>query len=262
MSKSAPEIALVQASERFLGLFFGLQELYTVDGSLIAKQMLNIKKQWTMNSELSNVFIIEGERDACRSLSTTLEAAGLYTQIYASGEEFLESFDPEQQLCGQGCCVLIDVLLPGMTGLELQASLKANQINLPCVFITSKSDTFQCVQAMKAGAVDVLEMPCPEPNLLHSVIEALTRHKQEQQDNRECQRIKERLATLTRRERQILGQLVDVNNGSTVSSEQIADRLFISRRTVEHHRAAIKKKLHARSLLELVDMVRIGGFRV
>lgn len=215
-----------------------------------------------MNSELSTVFIIEGKCDTCESLGATLETAGFGTRIYASGEEFLDSFDPEQQIRGQGCCALIDVLLPGMTGLELQASLKANQINLPCVFLTCESDIFQCVQAMKAGAVDVLEMPCPEPDLLHSVTEALTRHEQEQRDNRERESIRARLATLTRRERQILGQLVDVNDGSTVSSEQIAARLFISRRTVEHHRAAIKKKLHARSLLELVDMVRIGGFRL
>ena len=215
-----------------------------------------------MNTELSTVFIIEGGCDACEFLGTTLETAGFGTRIYASGEEFLDSFDPEQQPHGQRCCVLIDVLLPGMTGLELQASLKANQINLPCVFFTCERDIFQCVQAMKAGAVDVLEIPCPEPNLLYSVTEALTRHEQEQRDNRGRERIKARLATLTRRERQILGQLVDVNNGSTVSSEQIAARLFISRRTVEHHRAAIKKKMHARSLLELVDMVRIGGFRL
>ncbi len=215
-----------------------------------------------MNAELSTVFIIEGKCDTCESLGMTLETAGFGTRIYASGEEFLDSFDPEQQPRGQGCCVLVDVLLPGMTGLELQASLKANQINLPCVFLTCERDIVQCVQAMKAGAVDVLEMPCPDPNLLHSVSEALTRYEQEQRDNCERERIKARLAILTRRERQILGQLVEVNNGSTVSSEQIAARLFISRRTVEHHRAAIKKKLHARSLLELVDMVRIGGFRL
>ena len=78
-----------------------------------------------MNTELSTVFIIEGGCDACEFLGTTLETAGFGTRIYASGEEFLDSFDPEQQPHGQRCCVLIDVLLPGMTGLELQASLKA-----------------------------------------------------------------------------------------------------------------------------------------
>ena len=214
-----------------------------------------------MNAEPSTVFIIEGKYDACESLGSTLETAGFGTRSYASGEEFLDSFDPERQSRGQGCCALIDVLLPGMTGLELQASLKANQINLPCVFLTGERDISQCVQAMKAGAVDVLEMPCPEQNLLHSVSEALSRHEQEQRDSREREKIKARLATLTRRERQILGQLVDANDGSTVSSEQIADRLFISRRTVEHHRAAIKEKMLARSLLELINMARIGGFQ-
>ncbi len=212
-----------------------------------------------MNAEPSTVFIIEGKYDACESLGSTLETAGFGTRSYASGEEFLDSFDPERQPRGQGCCALIDVLLPGMTGLELQASLKANQINLPCVFLTRERDISQCVQAMKAGAVDVLEMPCPEQNLLHSVSEALSRHEQERRDSRAREKIKARLATLTRRERQILEQLVDANDGTAVSSEQIASRLFISRRTVEHHRAAIKEKMRARSLLELIDMTRVAG---
>ncbi len=212
-----------------------------------------------MNAERSTVFIIESKYDACESLSSTLETAGFGTRSYASGEEFLDSFDSERQPRDQRCCVLIDVLLPGMTGLELQASLKAGQINLPCVFLTSERDIAPCVQAMKAGAVDVLGMPCPEKNLLRSVCEALSRHDREQRNSRECEKIKARLATLTRRERQILGHLVVVNDGSTVSSEQIAGRLFISRRTVEHHRAAIKEKMHARSLLELINMARVGG---
>ena len=212
-----------------------------------------------MNTEPSTVFIIENKYDACESLGSTLKTAGFATRSYASGEEFLASFDPERQPRDQGCCALIDVLLPDMTGLELQASLKASQVNLPCIFLTGERDISQCVQAMKAGAVDVLEMPCPEQNLLHSVSEALCRHEQEQRDSREREKIKARLATLTRRERQILGQLVAANDGSTVSSEQIASRLFISRRTVEHHRAAIKRKMRTHSLLELVNMARVGG---
>lgn len=215
-----------------------------------------------MNAEPSTVFIIEGEYDACESLSSTLETAGFSTRSYASGEEFLASFDPERQPNDQRCCALVDVLLPGMTGLELQDSLKASRINLPCVFLIRKRNISQCVQAMKAGAIDVLELPCSEQNLLHSVSEALSRYEQEQWDSREREEIKARLASLTRRERQVLEQLVDSSDGTPLSSEQIASRLFISRRTVEHHRAAIKEKMHARSLLELIGMARVGGVEI
>ncbi len=212
-----------------------------------------------MNAELATVFIIEGELEACASLGVILEAAGLGTESYRSAEEFLDSFDPNRHSNGQDCA-LVDVLLPGMTGLELQENLRVNQINLPIVFLTGERNISQCVQAMKAGAVNVLEKPCPKLNLLQSVSEALTQHEQMQQVSLERETVKRRLATLTRREREILAQLV--SGEPNISSGQIAERLYISRRTVEHHRAAIKEKMHARSLLELVDMAKAGGFRL
>jgi len=209
-----------------------------------------------MNAEASTLFIIDSEHDTRTSHDSMLGAAGLGTESYGSAEEFLNSYDPVRHPDRQGCAV-VDVQLPGMTGLELQANLKASKVDLPIVFLTSNSDIPQCVQAMKAGAVDVLEKSCRDTNLLESVCEALDQHELSQHVNLRREALKQRLSKLTRRERQILALLA---SGEILSSEQIAERLFISRRTVEHHRAAIKEKMHARSFLELVDMARECDF--
>lgn len=206
-----------------------------------------------MDAERSTVFLIDGEDGRRASLGLLLEHAGLQTENYRSAEEFLESFDPSRP-----GCALVEVLLPGITGLELQANLNAKQINLPIVFLTDVGDISQCVEAMKAGAVDFLEKPYREASLLQSVSEALSRHEHSLQDYLRRETLKQRSARLTRREREIMTQLV--SGEPTISSEQIAARLHISRRTVEHHRTAIKEKMRANSLLELVDMARVCGF--
>lgn len=210
-----------------------------------------------MNIEQSTVIVIDGESTARASLSLLLENADFQSASYDSAEAFLECFD-------SGCdsndpvCALIDVMLPGMSGLELQSKLNANQINLPIVFLTRDGEICECVQAMKAGAVDFLEKPYQQSKLLKSISEALARHEHSLHDSLRRETLKQRLAQLTRREREIMGQLV--SGEPTISSEQIAARLHISRRTVEHHRAAIKEKMRAHSLLELVDMARVCGF--
>lgn len=211
-----------------------------------------------MNAEASTVFIIEGENDTRVSHDFLLGTAGIETESYSSAEDFLNNFDPDRHTLRQGCA-LVNVSLPGMTGLELQANLKALEVDLPIIFITGDNDIPQCVKAMKAGAVDVLEKSCRDKSLLHSVCEALDQHEHSQQENFKREVLKLRLSQLTRRERDVLDLLVC---GETLSSEQIGKKLFISRRTVEHHRAAIKEKMHAHSLLELVDMARACEFHL
>ena len=210
-----------------------------------------------MNTELSTVFVIDGENAARASLSLLLESAGFRTEQHESAEVFLRSFDSTCDPNDPGCA-LVDVLLPGISGLELQARLNAQQVNLPIVFLTRAGDICQCVQAMKAGAVDFLEKPYQQLRLLTSISEALARHEHSLHDSLRRETLKQRLAQLTRREREIMAQLV--SGEATISSEQIAERLHISRRTVEHHRAAIKEKMRAHSLLELVDMARVCEF--
>jgi FixJ family two-component response regulator len=212
-----------------------------------------------MNVEVSTVFIIDSKHENRMVYDSLLGAVGIETEAYGSAEEFLDNFNPDSHSNRQGC-VLVDVSLPGMTGFELQANLKANEIDLPVIFLTDEADIPQCVQAMKAGAVDVLEKSCRDINLLQSIGEALDQHEHSQRKNLRQDTLKQRLSQLTQREREVLSLLV--NEEPTMSSEQIAGRLFISRRTVEHHRAAIKEKMYARSLLELVGMARICNFHV
>ncbi|MGI9295385.1 MAG: response regulator transcription factor [Pseudomonadales bacterium] len=210
-----------------------------------------------MDAELSTVFIIAGEQTTHASLGRFLVKAGLRTESYESAEEFLQGFDSARHANGL-ICALVNVELTDMTGLQLQARLRAKQINLPIVFLADVGDISQCVRAMKAGAVDFLEKPYWEAHLLRSVSEALARYEHSRQDNLRRETLKQRVAQLTRREREIMAQLV--SGEPSISSEQIAERLHISRRTVEHHRAAIREKMHAHSLLELVDMARVCGF--
>lgn len=210
-----------------------------------------------MDAENSTVVIVAGEHNTHASLGSLLENAGLRTESYETAEEFLQGFDPARHANGL-ICVLVNVELADMTGLQLQAQLKAQQINLPIVFLAGVGGISQCVRAMKAGAVDFLEKPYWETHLLVSVSAALARYEHSRQDNLRRETLKQRVEQLTRREREIMAQLV--SGESAISSEQIAERLHISRRTVEHHRAAIREKMHAHSLLELVDMARVCGF--
>jgi FixJ family two-component response regulator len=212
-----------------------------------------------MNAEASTVFIIDGELETRISHDSLFGAAGFGTESYSSAEEFLNNFDPNSQMHRQGCA-LVDVSLPGMTGLELQENLTANEVDLPIIFITCDRNIPQCVKAMKAGAVDVLEKTCRDTKLMRSVREALNQYENSHQEHQRRTSIKQRLSLLTRRERQILALLV--SGESPMSSEKIGEKLFISRRTVEHHRAAVKEKMHARSLLELIDMARDCGFHL
>ena len=133
-------------------------------------------KKSMMNVEVSTVFIIDSKHENRMVYDSLLGAVGIGTEGYSSAEEFLDNFNPGCHSNRQGC-VLVDVSLPGMTGLELQANLNANEIDLPVIFLTDKADIPQCVQAMKAGAVNVLEKSCRDVNLLHSIGEALDQHE-------------------------------------------------------------------------------------
>lgn len=211
-----------------------------------------------MNKELSTVFIIDGDHDTNASTQLMVESAGIRTKCFNSAEELLSQIEPDLHADCVACAVT-DVLLPGMSGLTLQANLNMKHINLPLIFVTAAGDIGQCAMAMKAGAIDFMEKPCEKQRLLNDIHEALELDRQWYHEYRKSETCRQRLARLTRRERQVMMQLVD--RASSASSQQIAERLHISKRTVEHHRAAIKEKMQAHSLLELVDMARICEFQ-
>lgn len=181
-------------------------------------------------------------RDALRLL---LKSSGMRVETYASAEQFLGACRPP--LSG---CLLVDVRMPDMSGLELQERLATHGIRLPVIVITGHGDIAMAVRAMKAGAVDFIEKPFDNAALLACLRSALARAADARRHEMELAEMTGRLARLTHREREVMAFLV-----AGKSNKVIAAGLEISTRTVEVHRAKIMEKLEARSL---ADVVRIA----
>ncbi|HEX6993451.1 MAG TPA: response regulator [Gammaproteobacteria bacterium] len=186
------------------------------------------------------------------ALALTLQNAGLDVRTYRSGKDFLRNYRTD----GTTCCLVLDVSLPDLSGLEVQQELAARGDSVPIVFLTGHGDVSTSVAALKNGAFHFLEKPVDDEELLKSVAEALRWHRQRRENELQHAGVLQKFETLTARERQIMSMVVRDN-----SSKQIARELGISPRTVEHHRAHIMKKMDATSLNELVIMSVICGVR-
>ena len=195
------------------------------------------------------VYIIDDEEDLRDALSMLMRAVGLRVVTFASARDFLQNVQQRES----GCLVL-DIRMPGMSGIELQAELHKRRVRLPIVFLTGHGDVPLAVQAMKAGAVDFIQKPLDEHRLVVAVMNAL---KSNDADNMLTESAtgtttppSEKLALLSRRERDVLDHLV---NGK--ASREIAILLSISIKTVEFHRANIREKLGVTNLPELLRLV-------
>jgi two-component system response regulator FixJ len=166
-------------------------------------------------------------------------------ETYGSAHEFLAAFDADQP----GCLVL-DIRMPGMSGLELQAKLAEEHAIVPIVFITGHGDVPMAVEAMQHGAVDFIQKPFRDQDLIDRINQALEKDKANRDSLRERDAIRHRMAQLTPREREVL-DLVTVGKANKV----IASDLDVSQRTVEIHRARVMEKMGASSLAHLVRMV-------
>lgn len=190
------------------------------------------------------IFIVDDDAAVRTALSMLLKSAGYAIEAFASAEDFLAT-------CKSEChgCIILDVNMPGIDGPALQQELQRRGVQLPLIFLTGYGDIATTVRTIKAGAVDFLTKPVDSSILLSRVQEALKQdtHLREQADN--YQFIASRLATLTKREREIMAMVV---NGHT--SKEIAQHFAISFRTVEAYRARIMLKTGARSLPELTRM--------
>lgn len=198
-----------------------------------------------MSGDAMLVHVIDDDvavRDALRWL---LEGEGYVVKAYASAEEFLAKFSNDRA----GCAV-VDVRMPGMSGLELQEALARRHIRLPLVFVTAHGDVSLAVSAMRRGAVDFVEKPFTDEQLVDSVRQALGLHARRPGGEQEAGLMRARAAALSRRERDVLAAVV---SGST--SKTIAAELGIALKTVEAHRARIMTKLGVASLAGLVRLV-------
>ncbi len=190
------------------------------------------------------VFIVDDDEALRDSLCWLLESAGLRVETHDSANSFLQSYYP-----GQSGCLLLDVRMPGMNGLELQEQLESRDVRLPVVIMTGHGDVAMAVRALKAGAMDFIEKPFDDELLLASIQRALVLDT-EQRKNRATQaEVLARLAHLTRREHQVM-ELVTIGK----ANKQIASELNVSAKTVEAHRAHVMEKMQAKSLAELVRM--------
>jgi FixJ family two-component response regulator len=194
------------------------------------------------------VFLIDDDEGVRRSLAALLRANSLEVAAFASARDFLAQFDP-----GQVGCLVTDVRMPGMSGMELLQKLRSRRCRLPVIVITGHGDVPLAVEAMKAGAVDFIEKPFRDQVLLAAVGRALKLADEERDRCDAAQESRSRLATLTPRERQVLDMVV-----AGKANKVIAIDLELSIKTVEFHRAHVMEKMGAESLAELVQMVLLA----
>ena len=193
------------------------------------------------------VFVVDDDTAVRQGLRFMLRAAGYSVEAFPSARSFLEDYDPRQ-----GGCLLLDVQMPQMTGLELQQRLNVRGWRIPVIFITGHGTVPLAIAAMKAGAFDFIEKPLREDSLLESIERALRWNDRAYEERLERATLQVRMAALTPREREVF-ELVAAGEPNKV----IARHLGISFRTVELHRAHIVEKLHARSLSDLIRMAII-----
>ena len=198
-----------------------------------------------MNDAAKLVHVVDDDSAVRESLRWLFEGEGLTVRTYASAEEFLAKFTNERP----GCAV-VDLRMPGMSGLELQETLARRHLALPLVFVTAHGDVSLAVMAMRRGAVDFVEKPFADEHLVDAVRRALGTHERHAGAAEEPGVMRARAAGLSARERDVLAAVV-----SGKSSKAIAAELGIATKTVEAHRARIMAKLGAPSLAALVRLV-------
>lgn len=194
------------------------------------------------------VFVVDDDPAVLDSLSLLVRSVGLQVETYESARDFLAAYDPDRP----GCLVL-DVRMPGISGLELQERLEKIGSTLPIVFVTAYGDVPMAVRAVKAGAVDFIQKPFRDQELLEKIGRAIEQNARLREESTTVEAIAQRMESLTPREREVMDHVVDGK-----SNKAIAHELDLSQRTVEIHRARVMEKMEADSLADLVRMVLLA----
>lgn len=198
-----------------------------------------------MNDREPTVFVVDDDPGVGDSIRLLLRSVGLPSEVFSSAMDFLEAYETERA----GCLVL-DVRMPGMSGLDLQARLQEMGSTLPIIFVTAHGDVPMAVDAVKAGALDFIQKPFRDQELLDKIQEALEVDARWRAERRDLVEIRSRLGSLTPRETEVLDLVL-----SGEPNKAIARALEISQRTVEIHRARVMEKMQVRSVPMLVQLV-------
>ena len=190
------------------------------------------------------IYIVDDDADVREGLQSLFQSVGLRSEVFASTEAFLQ-----RKPADEVSCLVLDVRLPGLSGLDFQAELAKEQIGIPIVFMTGHGDIPMSVKAMKAGAVEFLTKPFREQDLLDAVRVALNRDRARREHETSMQDLRRRYDSLSPRERQVIAVVV-----AGLMNKQAAAEIGVSEVTLKVHRHNIMKKLGARSLAELVRM--------
>lgn len=199
----------------------------------------------------SVVFVIDDDASMRDSLESLLRSVDLTVELFGSTEDFLRTERPDVP-----CCLVLDVRLPGRSGLEFQNELARAGTDMPVIFLTGHGDIPMTVQAMKAGAVEFLTKPCRDQDLIDAVRLSLARDQERREQRKYLASLKADFATLTAREREVMSFVA-----AGLVNKQIAGEMDISEVTVKMHRGNVMRKMKARSLAELVRMADLLDIR-
>ncbi|QIG98207.1 MULTISPECIES: response regulator transcription factor [unclassified Bradyrhizobium] len=197
------------------------------------------------------VFIIDDDLAMRETLGSLFRSVGLRVELFGSAREFAQIKMPDA-----ASCLVLDIRLPGVSGLEFQAELLKADICIPIIFMTGHGDIPMSVQAMKAGAMDFLTKPFRDQDMLDAVVKALERDEKRRDEEKIVAELRGRLDSLTAREREVITFVVD-----GLLNKQIAAKLGVTEITVKVHRVNMMRKMRARSMIELVGMADLLGIR-
>ena len=192
----------------------------------------------------ATVFVVDDDAEVRSGMQRLLNTVGLHTEVFASAKDFLQ-----RNLAKGPSCLILDIRLPGMSGLEVQQKLVEAGTRIPIIFISAHADVPLAVQAMKSGAVEFLTKPFRGQELVDAVQHALARDEATSQERSDVMALQERYNTLTAREREVMGLIV-----SGMHTKKVGSTLRMSEITVAVHRGRVMRKMHAGSLAELGRM--------